>query len=236
MRGAARENFCNLSFSESSGCAHLKVSGTGNFHLRIVGVEPPLRRIEFSEATEVHMKIFRLAPMRTIATTSLLLILTTGYSGFAQTPAPPPTLAPPLISLAEARVIIDGAVAFTRDQNLNMAVVVVDAAGNLVSADKMDGTTINNTRFAEGKAFASAMLRQTTAVLADLAKVRPDRYFGIMNMYPGKVYLVGGGVPLTVDGRLVGAVGVAGLPQGVDEKAARAGIAAWDKFRENMKK
>ena len=96
--------------------------------------------------------------------------------------------------------------------------------------------TINNTRFAEGKAFASAILRQTTEVLANLAKERPDPYFGIMNMYPGKVYLVGGGVPLTVDGRLVGAVGVAGLPQGVDEKAARAGIAAWDKFRENMKK
>ena len=140
------------------------------------------------------MKIHQLAAVRTIGLTGLLLILALGYSGFAQTPAPPPTLAPPLISLAEARVIIDGAIAFTRDQNLNMAVVVVDAAGNLVSADKMDGTTINNTRFAEGKAFASVMLRQTTAVLADLAKVRPDRYFGIMNMYPGKVYLVGGGV------------------------------------------
>src|SRR5215471_725480 len=103
-------------------------------------------------------------------------------------------------------------------------------------ADKMDGTTINNTRFAEGKAFASAILRQTTEVLANLAKDRPDRYFGIMNMYPGKVYLVGGGVPLTVDARLVGAVGVAGLPKGVDEKAARAGMAAWDKFRQSMKK
>ena len=182
------------------------------------------------------MKSHRLAAISRNAITSLLLILASGYSGFAQTPAPPPTLAPPLISLAEARAIIDGAVAFTRDQNLNMAVVVVDAAGNLVSADKMDGTTINNTRFAEGKAFASAILRQTTEVLANLAKGRPDRYFGIMNMYPGKVYLVGGGVPLTIDGRLVGAVGVAGLPQGVDEKAARAGIAAWEKFRENMKK
>lgn len=182
------------------------------------------------------MKGLRPAAIPTIAITSVLLILASGYAGLAQTPAPPPTLAPPLISLAEARVIIDGAIAFTRDQNLNMAVVVVDAAGNLVSADKMDGTTINSTRFAEGKAFAAAILRQTTEVLANLAKDRPDRYFGIMNMYPGKVYLVGGGVPLAVDGRLVGAVGVAGLPQGVDEKAARAGIAAWDKFRERMKK
>jgi uncharacterized protein GlcG (DUF336 family) len=170
-----------------------------------------------------------------IAITSLVLSALS-YPGLAQAPAPPPALAPPLISLAEARVIIDGALAFTRGQNLNMAVVVVDAAGNMVSADKMDGTTINNIRFAEGKAFASALLRQTTEVLGDLAKTRPDRYFGIMNMYPGKVYLVGGGVPLAADGRLVGAVGVAGLPQGVDEKAARAGIAAWDKFRDSMKK
>lgn len=81
------------------------------------------------------MKGLRPAAIPTIAITSVLLILASGYSGLAQTPAPPPTLAPPLISLAEARVIIDGAVAFTRDQNLNMAVVVVDAAGNLVSAD-----------------------------------------------------------------------------------------------------
>jgi hypothetical protein len=92
------------------------------------------------------MKSHRLAAISRNAITSLLLILASGYSGFAQTPAPPPTLAPPLISIAEARAIIDGAVAFTRDQNLNMAVVVVDAAGNLVSADKMDGSTINNTR------------------------------------------------------------------------------------------
>ena len=80
------------------------------------------------------MKILRLTSMRTIAIMSLLL-LASSNPGLAQAPAPPPALAPPLISLAEARVIIDGALAFTREQNLNMAVVVVDAAGNLVSAD-----------------------------------------------------------------------------------------------------
>jgi len=176
-----------------------------------------------------------MSPMRAFATASLLLI--SAGRGVAQAPAaPPPALAPPLLSLAEARTIIDGALEFTRSQSLNMAIVVVDAAGNPVSADKMDGAAVSNMRFAEGKAFASAMLRQTTEALGELAKTRPDRYFGIMNMYPGRVYLVGGGVPLVADGRLVGAVGVAGLPQGVDEKAARAGIAAWEKVRGNMKK
>jgi uncharacterized protein GlcG (DUF336 family) len=55
-------------------------------------------------------------------------------------------------------------------------------------------------------------------------------------MYPGQVYLVGGGVPLGLEGQFFGAVGVAGLPEGVDEKAGLAGIAAWTKLRETMKK
>jgi uncharacterized protein GlcG (DUF336 family) len=45
-----------------------------------------------------------------------------------------------------------------------------------------------------------------------------------------------GGVPLALDGLLVGGVGVAGLPEGVDEKSAEAGIEAWMKFRGTMKK
>jgi uncharacterized protein GlcG (DUF336 family) len=150
--------------------------------------------------------------------------------------APPPSPPAPSITLAEARIIIEGAIAYARDQNMRMAVVVVDAAGNVVSGDRMDGASLQNIRFAEGKAFASALYRQTTDDLAALHKTRPDRYFGIVNMYPGKIYLVGGGVPLAVNGGLVGGVGVAGLPEGVDEKAVMAGIAAWTKFRETMRK
>jgi uncharacterized protein GlcG (DUF336 family) len=172
---------------------------------------------------------------RALARVCLVLMLISAGPGSAQAPSPAPTVVRSLISLAEARVIIDAATTFARDQKMVMAVVVVDQAGNVVSGDRMDGSSFGNTHLAEGKAFASLVFRQTTEVLAGLAKDRPDRYFGIMNMYPGKVYLVGGGVPLVVDGQIVGAVGVAGLPQGVDEKAGRAGIEAWDKFRQNLK-
>jgi glc operon protein GlcG len=174
---------------------------------------------------------------RAVAIWSLLLIATSARTALAQAPAAARLdYPPPSISLPEARAVIDGAVAYARDANLRMAVVVVDAAGNVVSADRMDGTGLQNVRLAEGKAFASALYRQTTEELGALYKTRPDRYFGIMNMYPGKVYLVGGGVPLAVNGQLVGGVGVAGLPEGVDEKSARAGIAAWMKARETMNK
>ncbi len=171
---------------------------------------------------------------RAIASLSLLLMLTA--TSFAQAPSPPPPLTPAPISLAEARVIIDGAIAFARDANLRMSVIVLDQATNVVSSARMDGAGVQNLNLAEGKAYASAIFRQTTQALADIAKTRPDRYFGILTMYPGKVYLVGGGVPLTLGSEFFGAVGVAGLPEGVDEKAGRAGIAAWTMFRETMKK
>jgi uncharacterized protein GlcG (DUF336 family) len=176
-----------------------------------------------------------LSSWRALAIASLSVLLTCGTASFAQAPSPQPST-PAQISLAEARVIIDGAIAFAIDANLRMSVVVLDQATNVVSSARMDGAGVQNVHFAEGKAYASAIFRQTTQALADVAKTRPDRYFGIMNMYPGKVYLVGGGVPLTLEGQFFGAVGVAGLPEGVDEKAGRAGIAAWTKFRETMKK
>jgi uncharacterized protein GlcG (DUF336 family) len=180
---------------------------------------------------------FLLASWQARAIAGLSLLLTLAATSFAQAPSPPPPpLMPAQISLAEARVIIDGAIAFAHDANLRMSVIVLDQATNVVSSARMDGAGVQNVNLAEGKAYASAIFRQTTQALADVAKTRPDRYFGILTMYPGKVYLVGGGVPLTLDGQFFGAVGVAGLPEGVDEKAGRAGIAAWTKFRETMKK
>ena len=180
------------------------------------------------------MSVLRLSLSRAFAIGTVLLQASTAV---AQAP-PTASLAypSPQLTLAEARAIIEGAIAYARESNMRMAVAVVDHAGNVVSSDRMDGAALQNIRFAEGKAFASALYRQTTEALGELYKTRPDRYFGIINMYPGKIYLVGGGVPLALDGVLVGGVGVAGLPQGVDEKSAQAGIDAWMKFRDTMKR
>jgi glc operon protein GlcG len=174
------------------------------------------------------MNSLKLLPARAIRVSCLLLTLGAPQPGFSQQA---PLIVPTSLTHAEARVIIDEALTFSRQRNILMSVVVLDNAGAVVAADRMDGVSGSTMEFAEGKAFASLNLRQTTEALGALAKTRPDRYFGIMNMYPGKVYLVGGGVPLVVNNRLVGAVGIAGLPQGVDEMAARAGMAAWDKYR-----
>ncbi len=146
--------------------------------------------------------------------------------GLAQAPKLPEQT----ISLAEARTIIDAAIAHAAEKNLRMGVVVLDASGEMVAGEHMDGASGRNIMFAAGKAYASVMYRATSASLSQLYKTSPARYFGIQNMYGNKVYLVDGGVPLAVDGKLVGAVGVAGTP-GQDEDCAQAGITAWEKTR-----
>ena len=156
----------------------------------------------------------------------------------AESAAPPaaPVLSNSSLPLQEARVIIDGAIAFARAQNMRMAVVVLDDGGHPISSDRMDGTSFNSAYQASGKAFTAVISRRPSAEMAELQKTAPERYFGILNMWPGKAYIVSGGLPLVVNSRLVGAVGVSGLPSGVDEKAAQAGIAAWQKFKEAQKK
>jgi uncharacterized protein GlcG (DUF336 family) len=179
--------------------------------------------------------------MRPTLIVSLLIgifVLSAATAAFAAEEAAParaPVLAPSSIPLPEARAIIEGAIAFARSQNMRMAVAVLDDGGYIVSVDRMDGTSFNSVNQAIGKAFTSVLYRRPSAEMAELVKTAPDRFYGIMNMWPGKVYIVSGGLPLVVDGKLVGAVGISGLPPGVDEKASKAGLAAWEKLRQSKK-
>ena len=167
-----------------------------------------------------------------------LLVVAGAAESLAQAPTPPAPPSPPpeLISVAEAHAIIDGAVAYAREKNWRMGVVVLDTSGDIVAGERMDGASGRNVKFAEAKAYAAIMYRNTTQTLSELYKTRPDRYFGIMNMYGNKVYLVGGGEPIALDGKIIGAVGVAGLPEFEDERAGRAGLAAWEKVRATLRK
>jgi uncharacterized protein GlcG (DUF336 family) len=163
---------------------------------------------------------------------AMITMLALGRAALAQAP----TLPEQLLSVAEAHAIMQGSMAYAREKNLRLGVVVVDTTGEMISGERMDGTPGRNIMMATAKAFTSVMYRTTTQAMAELYKTSPDRYFGIMNLYGSKVYFVGGGVPLAVDGKLVGAVGVAGLPGGQDETAAKAGVAAWEKVRSTLRK
>src|SRR5262245_32716352 len=174
-------------------------------------------------------------PMSARVVVVMLVLLATfalGRMSFAQAPALPEQL----ISAAEAHAIIEGSIAYARGKNLRLGVVVVDTSGELIAGERMDGAPGRNIMMATAKAFTSVMYRTSTEKMAELYKTNPDRFFAIMNLYGNKVYLVGAGLPLALAGSLAAGGGVAGLPGGQDEAAARAGIAAWETMRATLRK
>ena len=142
---------------------------------------------------------------------------------------------PTTLSLEEARVIIDAATAVVRADKGRAAIAVVDFNGNLVSLDTMDGTSGFWVKFAIGKAVGAAALQQTTAESAEQYQTNPQRFHSALSMLGGEIILIPGGFPLIVNNIIVGAVGSAGHRGDGDVRAAKAGIAAWEKFRQSKK-
>ncbi|HZR99404.1 MAG TPA: heme-binding protein [Chloroflexota bacterium] len=149
--------------------------------------------------------------------------------------APPPDFVP-TITRAEARAIIDNAIPKAMELRGTMVIAVLDAGGNLVSLDRMDGRGPTWDTFAIGKAMGALSSRRPTRDFPALINERPDRYFGTLATLGREVYMVNGGQPLVVDGHVVGAVGVAGLGPGEDDMAADAGIAAWQAMRSTVRR
>ena len=142
---------------------------------------------------------------------------------------------PTSLTLEEARIIIDAAVALVKAEKGRAAIAVVDFNGNIISLDSMDGNSRFWTRFAVGKAVGAVALQVDTAVSAEQVKTNPARFQSALSMLEGEIILIPGGTPLIVDNVLVGAVGSAGHRGDGDVRAVKAGIAAWERYRQSRK-
>ena len=150
-------------------------------------------------------------------------------------PTRPLIRVPTHLSLEEARVIIEAAKSVVQAENGRAAFAVVDFNGNLVSLDSMDGTSGFWVRFAIGKAMGAATLQQSTAESADQLQTNPQRFHSALSLMQGQIILIPGGLPLIIDNVIVGAVGSAGHRGDGDVRAAKAGIAAWERYRQSKR-
>jgi len=142
---------------------------------------------------------------------------------------------PTALPLDEARVIVEAAKAVVKADNGRAAIAVVDFNGNLVSLDSMDGTSGFWVKFAIGKAMGAVSLQQSTAESAEQLQTNPQRFHSALSMLGGEVILIPGGFPLIVDNVIVGAVGSAGHRGDGDVRAVKAGLAAWEKYRQSKR-
>jgi len=153
---------------------------------------------------------------------------------FAQTPVPKTPAAAPAqssytipignsIGVDAAKKAAAAASAEARKNSWFMAIAVVDPAGTLVYYEKADNTQVGSARVAIDKARSAALYKRPTKAFQDALEkggvgVRVLRLEGAVP--------VDGGVPLLVDGKLVGAIGVSGDLSEHDAQCATAGAAA----------
>ena len=130
------------------------------------------------------------------------------------------------LDLADARLLIEGAARQARTIGVPMCIAIVDESGNLLAFERMDGGKITSVTIAQDKAFTAAAARKAThdynAVCTPGSLV-----FGIHTALGGRLCVVGGGLPVLVDGEVVGGIGLSsGTPQ-QDMECAQAGIDHW---------
>jgi glc operon protein GlcG len=118
----------------------------------------------------------------------------------------------------EARQLVGAVADRLKDEGRGAAVAAVDAHGELVAFLRTEGCPLPSIKIAIQKAFTSARERSESRALGDKAR---EENFPLTNF--GELGYVGwgGGVPIVVDGEVIGALGISGLPETEDMKLAR---------------
>jgi uncharacterized protein GlcG (DUF336 family) len=154
-----------------------------------------------------------------ISVLSLILSISFGWGAFAQMPN---AYGPP-INLEAAKKVAASAIAEARKNNWTMAIAIIDIGGDLVYFEKMDGTQTGSVRVAIGKARSAALYKRPTKAWQDVVAGGGAglRILGLEGAVP-----IEGGLPLLMQDKIVGAIGVSGGTAAQDGQVAAAGAQA----------
>jgi glc operon protein GlcG len=154
-----------------------------------------------------------------------LVALALTIGAFGQTPLVPPPNVPYGIAISpdNAKKAAAGALAEARKNKWAMAVAVVDTGGYLVYFERMQDTQLGSVEIAIEKAKSAALFRRPTKSFQDTLAAGGAglRLLGLTGAVP-----VEGGIPIIVDGKLIGAIGASGGSSDQDGGTAQAGVAA----------
>ncbi|MBA0083630.1 MAG: heme-binding protein [Acidobacteria bacterium Pan2503] len=129
------------------------------------------------------------------------------------------------VMLADAKRMLSAAEAKAASLGIPYNIAIVDAGGHLVAFVRQDGALIGSIDLAIDKAMTARFFDKTTSELATLAQ-SGEPLFGIQESNAGKIVIFGGGVPIVLDGHVIGAVGTSAGTVQQDIEVAEAAIAA----------
>ena len=129
----------------------------------------------------------------------------------------------PAITLEQAKKVAAAAEVEARKNKWNVFIVIVDSATNLVLLQRMDDAQLGSLNVAQKKAYTAAAFRRSTKVFEDgiVSGGIGMRILGNEQAMP-----IEGGLPILVNGKVVGAIGVSGVTSQQDGIIAKAGIEA----------
>ncbi len=129
------------------------------------------------------------------------------------------------LTLDLALRLIQGAAAEATQRQVSMGLAVLDTGGRVVATARMDGAQLIAVELATDKAYTAVALgRPTEAWSASTQPGGSD--WGLSTTLGGRLVVLAGGLPVRVDGAVVGAIGVSGAAAATDRACAVAGLAA----------
>lgn len=127
------------------------------------------------------------------------------------------------LSAADAEVLVAAAVKKSLEIGIPMCIAVTDESGNLIRFERMDGGKISSISIAIDKAFTGAAARKGTHIYNQLCQPG-EPTFGIHITNGGRFSIIGGGLPIVVDGEVAGGIGVSSGTAGEDQIVAEAAV------------
>ena len=128
------------------------------------------------------------------------------------------------VTLEAAQQAIDAAAAKAREIGVPMAIAVVDPDGTLKAFSRMDGAALLAVRIAQQKAWTAISFGLPTQGLWEFIKDDPPLLHSLPHQE--NMILFGGGSPISLDGQMIGGIGVSGGHYSQDQECADAGLAA----------
>lgn len=127
------------------------------------------------------------------------------------------------LDLADARILLAGARAEAEKIGVPMCIAIVDESGNLIAFERMEGGKVTSTTIAIDKAYTAAAAKRATHEYGQASQPGSPAY-GINSAIGGRLMVVGGGLPVTVDGAVVGGIGISSGTPAQDQQVAQSGL------------
>lgn len=129
------------------------------------------------------------------------------------------------LTYEQARQALDAALRKASDIGSPSSIAIVDEGRELIAFARQDDALLASTEISAGKAYTACSMKMATKDIGPLTQPGQPLY-GLEHTHQRPLVTFGGGRPLEVDGRVVGAVGVAGGTVDQDDEIAAAAVAA----------